>query len=104
MIPIIVDPFHGEKRFSSDSHFGSDMVSEDSTASTIKRVGYDTSIIFLFITLSLIQFGEDNRKSGMVLTFKGDNRHFGHSIWDFFVGVKPEDCHLSSIKPLDTVS
>ena len=40
MIPIIVDPFQGEKQFSSDSHFGSDTVSEDSTASIIKRVGY----------------------------------------------------------------
>jgi len=67
LIPIIVDPFHGEKRFSSDSHFGSDKVSEHSTASTIKRVGYVTSIIFLFITLAFIQFGEDNRKSGMEL-------------------------------------
>ena len=76
LLPIIVDPFQGEKRFSSDSHFGSDTVSEDSTASTIKRVGYVTSIIFLFITLAFIQFGEDNRKSGMVLTFLGDG-HFG---------------------------
>ena len=66
MIPIIVDPFQGEKQFSSDSHFGSDTVSEDSTASIIKRVGYVTSIIFLVITLAFIQFGEDNRKSGMV--------------------------------------
>ena len=40
MIPIIVDPYQGEKQFSSDSHFGSDTVSEDSTASIIKRVGY----------------------------------------------------------------
>ena len=104
MIPIIVDPFQGEKRFSSDSHFGSDTVSEDSTASTIKRVGYVTSIIFLFITLAFIQFGEDNRKSGMVLTFLGDYRHLGAFNSGFFVGVKPEDCHLSSIKPLDTVS
>ena len=66
MIPIIVDPYQGEKQFSSDSHFGSDTVSEDSTASIIKRVGYITSIIFLVITLAFIQFGEDNRKSGMV--------------------------------------
>ena len=40
MIPIIVDPYQGEKQFGSDSHFGSDTVSEDSTTSIIKRVGY----------------------------------------------------------------